>query len=82
MSLEDALRYVNEGLILPGKGYRYINLKCQFGGNLSIQKRPEEKPPISFGHDEFIFVSTSSQTHHEEDHKASWQSSPKMKEMM
>ena len=79
MSLEDALRYENEGLILPGKGYRYqneeglemveihvdeipdsklltnINLQCWFGSNLSIQKRPEEKPLISFGHDECIF---------------------------
>ncbi len=32
-----------------------INSKLKYGGNLSIRKRPEEKPLISFGHDECIF---------------------------
>jgi hypothetical protein len=30
-------------------------IKYPFGGNLSIQKRPEEKPLLSFCHDECIF---------------------------
>jgi hypothetical protein len=32
-----------------------IILKYPLGGNLSIQKRPEEKPLLSFSHDECIF---------------------------
>ncbi len=32
-----------------------IYSECPFGGNLSVQKLPEERPLISFGHDECIF---------------------------
>jgi len=79
MELKDFLKYVDEGLLVPEKGYRYksqeglemvelhideipdselltnINLSVPFGGNLSIRKMPEEKPLLSFGHDECIF---------------------------
>ena len=71
MELKDFEVYVNEGLLIPEKGYRYksqeglemvelhineipgselltnINLKYPFGGNLSVQKRPEEKAMTS-----------------------------------
>ena len=33
----------------------YINQECIFGGNLSIQKNPNEQPLFSFGHDKCIF---------------------------
>ncbi len=79
MELKNFLKYVDEGLLVPEKGYRYksqeglemvelpideipeselltnINLSVPFGGNLSIWKMPEEKPLLSFGHDECIF---------------------------
>jgi hypothetical protein len=32
-----------------------INVRYPFGGNLSVRKSPEEKPLLSFGHDECIF---------------------------
>jgi hypothetical protein len=32
-----------------------IYSECPFGGNLSVRKLPEERPLLSFGHDECIF---------------------------
>jgi hypothetical protein len=37
-----------------------INNLCSYGGNLSVRKMPNERPVISFGHDECIFASSSS----------------------
>jgi hypothetical protein len=74
-----AQEYENEGLLIPGRGFRYtselgesmvelhvdeipnnklltiINATCKFGGKLSVRMAPEEKPLLSFGHDECIF---------------------------
>ncbi len=105
LSLEEALAYEKEGLLLPGKGFRYkheqgsemveihvdekldnkllteINSKLKYGGNLSIHKQPEEKPLISFGHDECIFFNLFSLAHHGVDLRVSRQSFQKMKAM-
>jgi len=79
MILKDFEVYVNEGCLIPEKGYRYksqerlemvelhvdeipdselltnINLRYPFGGYLSVQKSLEEKPLLSFSHNECIF---------------------------
>jgi hypothetical protein len=51
--LEMAEIHVDE--IPDNKLLTEINFKVKYSGNLSIRKQPEEKPLISFGHDECIF---------------------------
>jgi len=41
--------------IPDGEILNKINQESRFGGNLSVRKKPEEKPLLAFGHDECIF---------------------------